>query len=264
MESKPKTLVLADEDFVYGVKKGYYPEYDAQRKIKNLEFVSLNEVIKNPETWQLDKTDKEEAVFILDPYTQGYIRIDNNDLFTTVITDKAIAFQRALLNMGARCVILEKMINDAKKETTNVEANGGKKGLFSAKGSVDYEKVQEIDLSAKLCTLKKNNTPKSIESIKKHLLETGLMTDPVLKDLFYELNESGVINEFKKVEFEFKSELDTAINVAANMDYGPISADIKVERKQINTQQVKQSLIVYFDDVPEEIEKYMKEHHLDK
>ena len=263
MESKPKTLVLADSDFVTGVKKGYYPEYDSQRRINNLEFVSLSEVIENPELWQLDKTDKEEAVFILDPYTQGYIRTDNNDLCRTIITDKAIAFQRALLNMGARCVILTKMIHEAKKETTNVGANGGKKGLFKANASVNHEKGEDIDLSAKLCTLKKSNAPKSIELIKKHLLETGLINDPVLKDLFNELAEAGKINEFKRIDFNFKSELDSALDIAAGLDYGPISANISVKREKIQTYEVKQSLTVYFDDIPEDVEKYMKECHFD-
>lgn len=262
-KSKPKTLVLADDDFVNGVKKGYYPEYDSQRRANNLEFVSLSEVIENPELWQLDKTDKEEAVFILDPYTQTYIRTDNSDLYRTVITDKAIAFQRALLNMGARCVILTKMIHEAKKETSNVETNGGKKGLFNFKGTANLKKGEEIDLSAKLCTFRKENNPKSIENVKKHLLETGLMNDPVLKDLFNELAETGKINEFKRIDFHFKSELDSALDIAASLDYGPISGSLSVSREQFKTYEIRQSLTVYFDDVPADVERYLTENHYD-
>ena len=262
MEMKPKVLVLADDDYVNGVKKGYYPEHDTLRENNNLEFITLREARNNADLWKLDKTDKEEAVFILDPYTQGYIRTDNKDLHRTIITNKAIAFQRALLNMGAHCVILTKMVHDAKNSTIDSGLHGGKKGIFGANASVKHENGEVIDLSGKLCTLKKNNTPKSVENVKKQLIDTGLINDSFLRDLFDEFRETGKLSENKKVEFHFKSELDSALDIAANIDYGAIGGGINVGIKKKEIHEVNQSLIVYFDEVPKDIELYMEEHML--
>lgn len=262
MEKKPKVLILADDDYVYGVKKGFYPEYDVLRENNNLEFITLSDVRNNPGLWRLDKTDKEEAVFILNPYSQGYVRADNKDLTREVITSKAIAFQRALLNMGAHCVILTKMVHDAKNRTIDGGVHGGKKGLFAANANVKHEKGEIIDLSGKLCTLKKTNIPKSVENVKNQLIETGLINDPIIRDLFDEFCETGKLSENKKVEFHFKSELDSALDIAASIDYGAIGGgmDVGVKKKEIH--EVNQSLIVYFDEVPQDIELYMKEEHM--
>ena len=261
MEMKPKVLVLADDDYVNGVKKGYYPEHDTLRENNNLEFITLREARNNPDLWKLDKTDKEEAVFILDPYTQGYIRADNKDLHRTIITSKAIAFQRALLNMGAHCVILTKMVHDAKNRTVEGGAHVGKKGIVDAEASAKLENGEIIDLSGKLCTIKETNTPKSIENVRKQLVETGLINDPFLRDLFDEFCETGKLSENKKVEFHFKSELDSALDIAASIDYGPIGAGINVGIKKTAIHEVNQSLTVYFDEVPIDVANMLNEHN---
>lgn len=259
MEKKPKTLILTTEEDVRCARKGFYPEYDHILKTNELGFVSLNEVLQNPKMWNLDKLDKEEAVYVFNPFSQQYLRIDDNNVSPeTFISEKAIATRRALLMMGAHCVLHEEIVKDLSKMDVSGGVQG-KKGNKSANIEGKYSNSESVNLTTKLYKLDLKNTPSELKAVEDYLNEKELMNDGCLHDWFETFKRDGFLTGSDVITIDFTKELNSALAIAAGINYGPIGGGLKVDVTKSSLHQFSQTIRVYFDDVPCKIMKYFEE-----
>ena len=246
-----KVMIIANDDFVGGVEKGYYnEEYEDQIECRNLCFMTRDEALKLQRENTITNIPRFDGeVFIWNPYKQMYIPVSESNLEENFITAEAIGIKRALQNMGAHCVILEEEIKDSKEKNTNVhiDAKAGLKG-----GAIDthINNSVSINLRTSLRFLYPQNHPIDISKIKDYLTDTGLINNDYIRDFFKRIQEDGVLHGTEFMEIRFLSDLKSAVDIAANLDYGPIEANIKFSYDNIHIHEQVKTLRIYFDDVP--------------
>lgn len=259
MENRAKVMILADEDFVGGARKGYYKEYENQIENGNLCFVTMDEASvlrNNGELLEINKSDGE--IFLLNPYNQVYYPIDYANIEEVFRQAKAIAVKDALISMGAHCVILSEELKDYQQRETDV--NLGVKTLTEAgpaggKGGVNVEKEAKINMSTTLRYLNEQNTPKDKSQIEDILREKGLLCDIILNSYFKRICNEGVLHGTENMAIHFLSELKSAVDVAIGLNYGPIDADLSVSHKNYHVHEQTKDIMIYFDDVPDKVKE---------
>ncbi|MDO4993844.1 MAG: hypothetical protein Q4E32_02440 [Bacteroidales bacterium] len=261
MEHKEKILILADDDFVYGANENYYNEYNEQLTLGNLGFINLCEAKQLKEEGIIPSISKANGeIFILNPYSQEYISESSPQIEETFIHEKAIAYQRALLLMGAQCVFLEEAVKDIDSNNVNVDVGGGiprKKGQVE----VDYNKELSIDLNTKIRHYDANNKPSSLDDIQKYLLKTSLIHDSTIKDCYEQLKLAAKnggearLTGIQHIDVDFTSELISSVDIAAKLDFGPLNINTDVSVKHRHLHSFHKMIRVYFDNVPENVKK---------
>ena len=254
-ERKPELLILADDAFVGGVNKGYYNEFSDQVLVGNLKFITIAEATKLRNKGELPSISKpEEEVFMLNPYTQKYFPLKEKDIERTIISDEAIAIKTALSMMGAHCIIISEDVKDLTKDNTNI---GGGATYMGNGGNVDVNIERELSvvLKTKVQVLDVNNKPQDKEIIRSYLISTGLMRNSIINSFFDTLCIKGELSSTEKIEIDFLSELKSAVDVAANIDYGPLNANLNVSIRSIHIHKFCKSLIVFFGEVPSKIKE---------
>ena len=253
-ERKPELLILADDAFVGGVNKGYYNEFSDQVFVGNLKFITIAEATKLRDKGELPTVSNLEEVFMLNPYTQKYFPLKEKDLERKFINDEALALKTALSMMGAHCIIISEDVKDRTKDNNNI--NGG--ATYIGKGGnvdVNIEKELSVALKTKIQVLDINNKPQDKEIIRSYLVSTGLMRNSIINSFFDTLCIKGELSSTEKIEINFLSELKSAVDVAANIDYGPLDANLNVSVRSIHIHEFSKSLTVYFGEVPSTIKE---------
>ena len=252
-ERKPELLVLADDAFVGGVKKGYYNEFTDQVLVGNMKFITIDEANELRDSGELPSiSNPEEEVFMLNPYTQKYFSLKEKDIERKIISDEAIAIKTALSMMGAHCIIISEDVKDLTKDDKDIKVgatNMGKGGNIDVK----IEKELSVVLKTKIQVLDLNNKPQDKETIKSYLVSTGLIRNSIICSFFDTLSIKGELSSSEKIVVDFLSELKSAVDVAANIDYGPLNASLNVSIRNIHIHKISKSLIVYFGEVPPRI-----------
>lgn len=253
-ERKPELLILADDDFVGGVNKGHYNEFSDQVLVGNLKFITIAEATKLRDKGELPSISNLEEVFMLNPYTQKYFPLKEKDLERKFINDEALALKTALSMMGAHCIIISEDVKDLTKDNNNI--NGGATHMGKG-GNVDVniEKELSVVLKTKIQVLDINNKPQDKEIIRSYLVGTGLMGNSIINSFFDTLCIKGELSSTEKIEINFLSELKSAVDVAANIDYGPLDANLNVSVRSIHIHEFSKSLTVYFGEVPLKIKE---------
>ena len=259
-KQKPTVMVLADDMFVEGVKKGYYPEYNDEREIGKIDFITKNDALQLKERGEINViSNPNEGVYILNPFDQKYVELNKNEISTIdakFIDAKAIAYKRAMLNMGAHCVILSEEVADISqtKVGVNVKGSGISPEGAPIKGGININNQRDssVNLRTTIREYDPKNTPLSIEKVNEHLIERNLKQESYINDLF-EIFCEGRLHGVKEIEMRFRAELKSALNVALGVDYGPIGIDMGVSYDSLTIHEFTKSLKVYFDDVPKEV-----------
>ncbi len=254
-EKKPELLILADDAFVGGVNKGYYNEFSDQVLVGNLKFITIDEATKLRKKGELPNiSNPEEEVFMLNPYTQKYFPLKEKDIERTILSDEAIAIKTALYMMGAHCIIISEDVKDLTKDNKNVKSGATYMGNG---GNVDVKIKKELSvvLNTKVKVLDVNNKPQDIETIRTYLVSTGLMRNSIINSFFDTLCIKGELSSTEKIEIDFLSQLKSAVDVAANIDYGPLDANLNVSIGSIHIHKFSKSLTVYFGEVPSKIKE---------
>ena len=254
-ERKPELLILADDAFVGGVNKGYYNEFYDQVKVGNLKFITIDEAIELRGKDELPTiSNPEEEVFMLNPYTQKYFPLKEKDIERTIISDEAIAIKTALSMMGAHCIIFSEDVKDLTKDNKSIKSDATYMGN-GGNVDVNIEKELSITLKTKIQVLDVKNTSRDIETIKNYLISTGLMRNAYIKSLYETLRIKGELSGTEKIDLNFLSDLKSAVDVAAKIDFGPLDAKINVSVRSIHIHEFSKSLTVYFGEVPSTIRK---------
>ena len=257
METKQKAtvMVLADDPFVGGVRDGMYPEYNDDRNIGKIKFITKNDAIQLRERGEIDTiSNPNEGVYILNPFSQTYIELNKNEISTIdskFIEAKAIAYKTAMHKMGAHCIILSEEVTDISQTKAKFNVKGGD-GLKNGNLGVNYQRDSSVNLRTTIREYDPHNTPLSEKKVNDYLIERNLKQDYYIKDLFERFCEGRLHGE-RQIEIMFRAELKSALNVALGIDYGPIGIDVGVSYDSLNIHEFTKKLKVYFDDVPDAV-----------
>lgn len=257
MGTKPKLLILADDELVAGAKRRYYKEYNDLLVSEDIDFITLSDAKDLKENGELDSiANPKGELFVLNPYKQMYFSLETNKescLERDFVNDKSVAYKRALLNMGAKCVIVLDEVKDKKENKTHGGIGGNKNGVVKGELVVDREKELSLNISSKLMSLDLSNMPEPLEKVKEYLVKTGLISDSVIKDLYEQLESERKVCGIHSMDICFLSELKSSIDIAAKVDLKAINAKLNVAHNSSHIHEITKRIRVFFEDVPDDI-----------
>ncbi|MBQ0090275.1 MAG: hypothetical protein KBT27_13195, partial [Prevotellaceae bacterium] len=107
MQRKPDLLIITDDDIAYGVEKCYYPDLTKAVRDGNLQVIGYEEWKSNSEIQIKGKPlFNGEDVFILNPYSNCYIKASDNEILDLFCEDKSLVVKEALVKMGAKHIVI--------------------------------------------------------------------------------------------------------------------------------------------------------------
>lgn len=215
--SKYKTILVSNEDFVYGVEKDHYPEILELKKQGSID-VCTKEDVKEKYASTVDSLNNEDAIYILNPYTNTCTPLDNPNLEQDMIISEGIAVREALVALGAKHICIIEKVEDTKENDTVVKG-GGKGGLYDGEGEVKYKDKIRLNLKKTLESNDSGREAAPIEICHRRIYESGLSNNPNLTSLFKRLKDSEEKRLFgtEKISIEYDKELSRSLEVALKL-----------------------------------------------
>ena len=249
METKSNLLIIADDDLSYGIDKGYYPDLTKAIALKNLSVFPLGDVMA------LDKSDIHlsvqplgdgEDVYVRNPYANCYVSIKDSDLLNTFVQAKSYAIKEALVKMGAKDIVMRESVHD--KDTHRYEVNNNM-GVKVVKAEINGKHVNEISIDMKSCieSHDQNRKPKSYQEVVDFMKSHGLASDARLNILCERLKADGKISGVEKYEVTYCSEIVSALNIAASIDYKMFSDNLDFSREHNHVHTISKTLEINFE-----------------
>ncbi len=253
MERKPDLLILADDYFVKTVEAGYNENYAKQVKTGRINVINsatAKELCNRGEIKTISKPDGE--VFVLNPYRQQYISIEQSDLNRSFIADQVKAVQHALKLMGAKAVLFSKEIEDLNIKSIKAKLQGKNK-LTNAELEIlnEYEASLRLTQKVQYCDLK--NRPAPLDKIKEYLDKTGLSSNVTYQGWWEEMEMGRPLRETRKMVEEYNSTVKSSFELAGSLNFLAIRADLNVKTRSTHIHNFKTELHIFFGDVPQEV-----------
>ena len=248
MEAKSSLLIIADDDFSYGINQGYYPDMTKAIDLGNLTVSPLSNVdnlIEHDIHLSARPMGEGEDVYFRNPYTNCYVSMKDSDLLNTFVETKSYAIKEALVLMGAKDIAMKESVHD--KDSQNYESNN-RMGYNIAKAEINGKCINEIsvDMMSTIESHDPNRKPKSYKEIVDFMNSHGLASDSKLRLLCERLKSDGKISGIEKYEISYCSEIAQAINIAAKIDYKLFSANLDFSSEHNHVHIIKKSLEINF------------------
>lgn len=213
---KPELLIIANEELAYGMKLGYYPDFLQNIKSGNLAVLSMEEATKE----NLSKLPLGNGMdfYIYNPYFDQYVCMWDSDILNKLVSDKSYAIKEALVRMGAKDIILKEDASDSDSSHYNIQNNASLQ-LANADISTDYNYSSSVNLKSCIESHDDYRTPKEFSIVKEFMIKHGLWGDAKLRLLLERLKEDGQLSGHERYEVTYLSEIKSALNIAANINY---------------------------------------------
>lgn len=242
----PDLLIIAGEDVLYGVDKGYYPDITKAVRSGNLVVVSDDRwrdcslKLKTPPL--CNGTD----VYIRNPYTNCYIPASDNELLDNFVEDKSIAIKEAFVWLGAKDIVIEKSIED--KDTTKLNSELKVKSANNTGGSlnVNFSRITSVDIITMIESHDPSRKPKSPEVIESFLYDHGLLNDTRITVLLERLKIEGVLTGTEKYTITYLNEVEFALKILASLDYKVFSGSLDFSLEHNHLHKFSESLKLTF------------------
>lgn len=248
METKSNLLIIADDDLSYGIDKGYYPDLSKAIHLNNLAVLPLGDVMaleNNDIQLSANPLGDGEDVYVLNPYANCYVSIKDSDLLNTFVQAKSYAIKETLVKMGAKDIVMTESVHD--KDTHRYEAND-RMGAKMAKAEINGKYVNDIsiDMKSSIESHDPNRQPKSYKEVQDFMKSHGLASDSQLRSLYERLKSDGKISGIEKYEVTYCSEITSALNIAASIDYKMFSDNLDFSREHNHVHTISKTLEINF------------------
>ncbi len=253
MERKPDLLILADDYFVKTVEAGYNENYAKQVKSGRINVINLataNELCNRGEIKTISNPDGE--VFVLNPYRQQYVSIEQSDLNGNFIDDQVWAITHALDLLGAHATFFSENIKDTGTCSREVRVKGGNSlSQAEIKAKSEKEDSEERAVRIRICNLE--NHPAQWSKIEDHLRKTGIYYTGPYQGWLDNLKMGRSLPQIFDLEIDYNSTLKSSFDLAATLNFRAFRADLSVDTIRTRIHSFKKTLKVYFGDVPQEV-----------
>lgn len=244
MGDKPKVLLFAEDEYVYGVELGYYPEIKKQTDLNNLKV----EYMKNRSKYILDTDPIGDGsdLYFLNKYSGIYRKSIDSDLLNKFIDDQSHAVKESLIKLGAKHIVIIEEQNNAEKSNTRFSAGGGGVKVGGEVG-VGWSWNKEVDIKTRIEYSNDLNTARTPKDVETFINEHGLGGDTKLRGLWDRLNETGdLTGTTEKYEVSYLSDVGNAIDIAVAINAVAFNAKLNFAREKQCTTIFKKVLEVTF------------------
>ena len=219
--SEPEMLIVADEEFMYGVQNGYYPEL---KKVYNS---PQTKICTYDETHSLDLQLATEpnltgcTCYMLNRYAQKYMELTDPNLENSLISDQCIAVKELLVALGAKSIRLSREVEDVKEQSAEGELGVGYK-VGEVKVGMGRDQVRRMNMKVLIESYDPQRLPKSVAAIENFLRKKGLQHESHLVCLVERLknDDHQRLYGVEKMSLSFLSEVQDALKLIADINIG--------------------------------------------
>lgn len=243
MEQKPQLIIVPDEDYLYGLAHGAYPEYN-----KELESGKLKVLSKEVATSEYGiSLPEENRIYVRNVFDGTYRDITAESTEMTFIIAKAVAIRETMIMLGAYSVELIHNIKHIQDSDVKVGANG-RKGPTTVSVNGHQGAHKELDLES---TIKLNPYPrsaKSAEEIRQYAYSHGLGNESTIIAWIERLQRDGKLVGSEEMEVSFLEELSVARDAALSLGLVQCEAGFNIESLQKETHKFYEKIAVCFSE----------------
>lgn len=251
MQMKPSILVITDTDKSYGVNHGFYNELEKPIKNNQVKVISYDNIQDVGLSYSGDFTYDGKDIFILNPYSDLYVKIYNDDLFNSFLLGKSLAVKEVLVSMGAKRITVKDgiKIKDVDKIESKIDSNVDIPGDNGVKGSINakYNGINSFDVQSVIESYDPNRKPKSYLEVKSYIDSHGLSNDQSLHLLLERLEQDGVLSGSEKYSFKCPQEIKTAMEFLSSLNVNQVfSSSLHFSLEHNHIHEVSKDLSIEF------------------
>ena len=248
---KPSILVITDTDKSYGVNHGFYNELEKPIKNNQVKVISYDNIQDVGLSYSGDFTYDGKDIFILNPYSDLYVKIYNDDLFNSFLLGKSLAVKEVLVSMGAKRITVKDgiKIKDVDKIESKIDSNVDIPGDNGVKGSINakYNGINSFDVQSVIESYDPNRKPKSYLEVKSYIDSHGLSNDQSLHLLLERLEQDGVLSGSEKYSFKCPQEIKTAMEFLSSLNVNQVfSSSLHFSLEHNHIHEVSKDLSIEF------------------
>lgn len=248
MQRTPDLLVITDDDIAYGVEKGYYPDLSKAVRDGNLKVIGYEEWQNNSEIQIKGKPlFNGEDVFILNPYSNCYIKASDNEILDLFCEDKSLVVKEALVKMGAKHIIIVDEVAD--KDTLRIDVKTEASSSGNAIGgslNTSFSRIQSVDIKNCIESHDDNRIAKSPQEIQEFINTHGLIGDTKLKILCERLQSDGKLSGRESYTLTYLNEVDFALKILASIKYKVFSGSLDFSLEHNHIHKISKNLSIEF------------------
>lgn len=244
MQIKPTILIVTDEDKAYSINHYHYKTLEKPVRHNEIKVVTRKDITDDISIYG-DLTNDGKDFYILNPYSNIYIKISCEDFLYQFLLAKSHAVKEALVCLGAKRIIVTDKIKDVDTVSTNAESNASS-NVVKGSINVSYKGIKSAELDSCIESCDANRKPKPYQVIKSYIDSHGLSNDCQLKMLLERLERDGILSGSEKYSFSCLQEVNSAINILANLNVKIFntSLDFSIEHNHIH--EIKKELSIEF------------------
>ncbi len=243
---KEALLIITDEDTRYGVEHGYYANTESIMKgieRRNMRVINYGEA----ESLKLDGYPQEDGndIYFLNPYSDRYIRITDNDLLVKMSLGKSLAIANTLIKMGAKHITIDEQVTSKKDSRFQSEVGGSKEGIGGSVG-VNYHNAENGDFKKIIESHDPNRVAKTVKEVKQYVRSRGLEDDPSICFWLERFCSDGKLSGKESIVVTFLSEVQSDLKILAGMDLEVFNVKGSFIYEQVHINTFTKKLIVEF------------------
>lgn len=245
MQPLADILIIADEDKIYGVEKGYYPTLKDSLDNGNLLLVPYGEwrdcSLRLKTSPRCDGTD----VYIRNPYSNCYISSSDNELLDEFCEDKSQVIKEALVRLGAKHIIVKEEVKDEERLNASLDTDA-KAGTNRGSLNTKFSRMSSMDLKTCIESHDPDRKPMSFQKVDEFLRGHGLAHDTKLQLLAERLRDNGHLSGHEKYTVKYLNEVQFALSILAKIDYKVFSSKLDFSLEQIHLHTISKELDITF------------------
>lgn len=244
-ENKPELLIIADDDLAYGINHGYYPEMEEQIHHGNLEVSSIN---SDHRPFNLTKRPlgNGKDIYVRNPYADSYVSLWDSGILNDFINTKSLAIKEVLVRMGAKHICLKEETKDIDSSKTTINAKASLK-LATINGGGSYKRCSSANVKSQIESHDPSRQTKSVDKVEEFMKIHGLIGDSTLKMLLDRLKEDGSLHGIEKYSVTYCSEIENALNIAANINFKLFSSELDLSHEHNHVHTMCKEIEIIFD-----------------
>ncbi|MBR6869760.1 MAG: hypothetical protein IKM93_08090 [Bacteroidales bacterium] len=248
MNQLPDILIIADEDTVYGVEHGYYPDLTKSVQDGNLMVLGYDNWRNNTDILLKERPlCKGEDVYIRNPYTNRYIKASDNELLDIFCEEKSLVIKEALVMMGAKHIIVEDNVFDKEQKNKGFKArlSNNAKGIGGSLNT-SFSRTESLNIKNQIESEDPNRIPKSYHEVSDFMDNHGLNNDTKLCLLRDRLKRDGKLTGKEHYTLTYLNEINSALNVLSSIDYKIFSGSLDFSLEHNHIHSISKKLIIEF------------------
>ena len=247
MQHTPDLLIIADEDKVFGIEKGYYPDITKSVHDGNLMVLGYDEWRQKSQIQLRTKPFcNGKDVYILNPYSNYYVQASDSEILDLFCEDKSLAVKETLVWMGAKHIIVEDEVSDKDTIKGGMKIDASTPNDIGGSLNTSFSRLTSVNIKNTIESEDYERKPKSFEEVKSFIQSHGLSGDTKLALLCDRLKTDGKLSGKERYTLTYLNEVDFALKVLASINYKVFSSSLDFSLEHNHIHSISKSLLIEF------------------